>query len=384
MNELMKYLKTKSLEDLETELSISIKKDSHFGLTSLKYSQVDSPTKHPVVADCRGIVLNQNNEVMALPFKRFHNLGDNDIVSGSHVSNKLDGSLCTLYYNDAVGMWFFATSNSSTSRNSNLSRSSKLDSFVQIYELYFTGNYSEVVYEEGQPTLDPEHFTKVMQKINSVIKPRLKGLEDYSFIFELTSPYNKVIVDYNQTKMNLIGVRNRKSGEDLSFPEMELIADDTGFEMVKYTTVENIGDVESYIEELRSSGIFIEGVIIRSPDGVRHKYKTKAYVAAHFMDGERKLRKKDVLNLVIEHEEVEFLTYYPEYRQEIMELVSKRNECIEEYNNTLQEAVGKVEQGATPKEIANSLSPLYRKLVLPVALGKVKPDMKRILWQMMG
>jgi len=72
------YLKTKSLDDLTAEFGIKITKHP-FGLplVILNYSQFDSPKDHPLVRECRGLVLEVGSwKIVARSFYRFFNFGE--------------------------------------------------------------------------------------------------------------------------------------------------------------------------------------------------------------------------------------------------------------------------------------------------------------------
>jgi len=66
-----------NLELLEEQLGI--KATCHEdGRAILNYSQIDSPKQHPIVLECRGLVLDMNNnwELVARSFSRFFNRGE--------------------------------------------------------------------------------------------------------------------------------------------------------------------------------------------------------------------------------------------------------------------------------------------------------------------
>ena len=84
------------------------------GLISLKYNQIDSPMHEPWVADCRGLVVREDDPttIVAMAYRKFWNLGEKyaDAIdwATARVMEKLDGSLMTLYY--WQGRWCVASS----------------------------------------------------------------------------------------------------------------------------------------------------------------------------------------------------------------------------------------------------------------------------------
>jgi len=66
------FLLTKNLEDLKNELGIEYNQSDD--LVILNYSQIDSPKRHPIVMECRGLVLEIGTwRIIARSFNRFFN-----------------------------------------------------------------------------------------------------------------------------------------------------------------------------------------------------------------------------------------------------------------------------------------------------------------------
>ena len=105
------YLQSgKSFDDLIAELGIKVTRHDTLPLAIVNYDQIASPKTHPVVRECRGLVLNTDTlEVVARGFNRFFNWGEvademplfdfSDFV----VQEKVDGSFVLLFY--FAGRW---------------------------------------------------------------------------------------------------------------------------------------------------------------------------------------------------------------------------------------------------------------------------------------
>jgi hypothetical protein len=66
------YLQNKTFDDLTDELGIGVKKHPNLPLVILDYSQIDSPKLHPIVRECRGLILNYDSKkLVAKSFNRF-------------------------------------------------------------------------------------------------------------------------------------------------------------------------------------------------------------------------------------------------------------------------------------------------------------------------
>lgn len=96
-----------ALEKLVTNYHLKVKKHSHYSnLLCLKYDMLKSPFSTDIVQECRGLVLDRDNnyKVVCYPFKKFFNYGEKYNASKdinwkeARVYEKVDGSLCSLYY----------------------------------------------------------------------------------------------------------------------------------------------------------------------------------------------------------------------------------------------------------------------------------------------
>mgnify|MGYP001296035369 CR=1 FL=1 len=83
MLEVQKYLKNKTLDDLNIEFGIKIKEHDELPLVILNYSMIDHGTignkTHPIVCECRGLVLEVGSwNIVARSFYRFFNFGETE------------------------------------------------------------------------------------------------------------------------------------------------------------------------------------------------------------------------------------------------------------------------------------------------------------------
>ena len=95
------YLKMHSLEKLKNEFGIIVKE--YPDLYVLNYDQIESPKTHPIVQECRGLILDKNYNIVSRSFDRFFNYGENNTGENCNFSKckifeKLDGSLINVYY----------------------------------------------------------------------------------------------------------------------------------------------------------------------------------------------------------------------------------------------------------------------------------------------
>ena len=100
----------KSFEDLENELGVKCTYHPTLSLVILNYSQINSPKTHPIVRECRGLVMDKNTKTMvSRSFPRFFNWGEVADEMGNFdfrdfaSYEKVDGSLVLIYHHD--GRW---------------------------------------------------------------------------------------------------------------------------------------------------------------------------------------------------------------------------------------------------------------------------------------
>lgn len=208
-------------------------------LTIYNYSQATQYESHwdEITLQCRGLVLDDAGKIVARPFKKFFNWEELNryMVAGRlqepyEIFEKLDGSLgiCFCYQGELV----FASRGSFTSEQAIRGR-------------------------------------KILDKYN-----HQHGMyADYTYLFEIIYPENRIVVDYgNEEKLVVIGVIHTESGKESSYEEME----SDGFELAKKYP----GNLS--FEELKKLNTEnAEGFVIRFADGYRMKIKFDDYITLH-------------------------------------------------------------------------------------------------------
>ena len=186
-----------------------------------------------ITLQCRGLILDENGHVIARPFPKFFNLGEqaNQIIPNEpfEVYEKLDGSLGILYWLDEQP--FIATRGSFISEQS----------------------------QKANELLNTKYAQTIAQ-----LNPQ------YTYLFEIIYPENRIVVNYGAEEMLvLLSVIDKISGEELPLP-------DIGFPVVKrYDGIKNIGELAEKEEDNR------EGFVVRFSSGLRYKIKFKEYVRIH-------------------------------------------------------------------------------------------------------
>ena len=289
--------------------SITIKDDGDF--TLLKYSQIDSDFNNEIVRECRGLIIDKNLNPVCVPFYKFGNYGepyaDNIDWFTAKVEEKIDGSLIKLW--NYGGKWIVSTNGTIFAHKANMGS----DSDNEINEIK-----TETAYDNFGELFD-EAATRFGLDINA-LKPQ------YTYMFELVSPYNRVVVPYESIDLYHIGTR-----DNISQKEFEI---DIGIKKPKTYQCNNLNDLIEMASKLRYCE---EGYVVKDANYRRIKVKSPAYVSvSHLIAG---LNEKRLLELLRTNEVGEFLTYFPEYEPHIERLKNKI-ECVAKYlDSIIQEKI---------------------------------------------
>lgn len=198
-----------------------------------------------LVNECRGLMLNlEYLTVVARGFDRFHNLNQFPSNQGFNfncysIYEKLDGSLIELYHYD--GQWLMKTRGTTTA----------------------DGNTNGYTFEELARGYITDRWD--LSKLDTA----------YTYCCELTSPYNRVVVEYPETKVTLLGVREAATGKYYPLEYVDGIPkEDINFPIevgCSYTPEELIARVEA-LDPAKS-----EGIVIQDTKGVRLKVKNSQW-----------------------------------------------------------------------------------------------------------
>ena len=184
-----------------------------------------------ITLQCRGLVTDNEGNVVARPFKKFFNIeeGRHTPTEEFEVFEKMDGSLGIVFkYNGDV---IYATRGSFTSDQSK-----------------WMSNYG-----------NENNFKDIL-------------VEGFTYLFEIIYLENRIVVDYGgEEKLVLLGIINTETGEEV--PHNDLFE---GFDVVKkydgikdYTTLKNLVDNNA------------EGFVVRFSNGDRMKIKGEEYLRLH-------------------------------------------------------------------------------------------------------
>ena len=270
----------------------------------LKYDQLDSPFSFEEVCESRGLVLAKENfAVLSYPFYKFFTYTETKAAKidweSATATEKRDGSLIQVYFDFIINKWCI---NTMFSECEELLRNSEKSLKHLFYEMM----------DEYKSSFD-------LFDINNI------------YVFELTSPLNKVVVNYDKTDFRLLMVRNRITLKEYSLEDKIQISKKIKLPFVEIYPFKSLDELTN---SFSGKGFNFEGYVVCDKFFNRIKVKNPAYIVVHLT----KQQNTDTLNLkenhrfldVVKYNEIsEFVTTFPESSAILTDLQLKYNRTLE-------------------------------------------------------
>lgn len=262
----------------------------------------------PEVQESRGIIINHKKcEVVCWPFRKFGNFGesyvDNIDWKSASVQEKVDGSIMKLWFDKRPEhrLWRISTNG-------------VIDAFT--CKSQFGNVYGEMFLEASRKqNLD-------LEKLDV----------DNTYIFELVGPFNRVVVEYPETMIYHTGTRNNITGQEQE-TDIGIIKP----KKYKLTSLEDCIEAAKALNTINTDNRFDvqqEGFVVVDANFNRIKIKSPQYVAVHHAFNGGILSRKRAMDMILENEDEEYLTYFPEYKtlfDTLKDGMKKTQDVIEKY-----------------------------------------------------
>lgn len=296
MLHVQQFLSTYSIAELESRYHIKATRHGKYSnLVLLKYHQFESPFHEPLVQECRGLILDQDDSyrVVAAPYWKFFNYGEpiahSIDWSTAKVWDKVDGSLMTLYhYRDE---WHVSTSGVP-------------DAETNVQDFGFNFRYL---------------FWKTFDQQNLDLDNLDPG---YCYMLELCAPENRVVVRHTTPRLYLHGMRNIST---LQEEDPTFWAKAIGAELPSSYSLSSIDACIAAAEQL--DPIKNEGYVVCDGLFNRVKVKSPRYLLLHHAKVGL-LSRRRLADLVRKGEGDEVLAYFPELRPNYEELENRYNNLV--------------------------------------------------------
>lgn len=337
-----RYLKSgKTLKDLESELAIVSCNHPALPLTILNYSQIESPKTNPIVMECRSLVIETGTwDIVSRKMLRFFNVGEAVEITSKFnwedytAFHKEDGSLVGLFnYRDT---WHMTTRGS-------------WGKFPMSDEHNFSWE-----------SLFWETLGKTQEQLDYALNP------NYTYVFELCSPYNQVVLFHPEPKLVLLDVvrcdNQFITGKfDGHRQVVSMFAAQLGVSTPKVYKIDakDPAALKLIVDSMGED----EGLVCQDKTGLRVKCKNLKYLAKAALKNNNNFYMKDIYDWVIRGDE-EILSAFPVIKpkwEKLLRLIISTKENL----NKVYEKLRKI---ADQKEFA-------------IALNNEKPAMLWVLFE---
>lgn len=302
------FLKTHSFQELQEQHGVYASFSALGHKWSLNYDQLEAKENDPLAQECRGLILAsvngtnftlhasiQNGKVcfgniipgetvvLACPFFRFFNFGmaaaaNIDFTDPETViQTKYDGSLIIVYFDPFMDKWCSATR---SSPDADIMMDNGIHTFSSLFA-FACGCHLGKSFADLTCDLD----------------------KDVTYCFELMTPYNRIVVSYDQYSIVLLGARNNKSLK-------EFIVTDFPVSLAQEFKFDKFDDMIAYINTKNSSEM--EGVVVRDKHFNRIKIKSAAYVLAHKMKDHISSSPRNCLEAILSEKDDDIIPLLPE------------------------------------------------------------------------
>lgn len=262
--------------ELLADKNIKVKEDNNLAIFNY---DIDADFSDPIVQEARGIIIDLTElKVVSWPFRKFGNYSESyvDTIdwSSAEVQDKVDGSIIKLWFYD--NKWNWSTNSTIYAKDAN---ANTIHSFQDL--ILKATNYKDIKFDQ----------------LN----------KDYTYIFELVSPENQIVVKYEDYKLYHLGTRNNITGQELKV--------DIGIEKPKTYPLHSFEDCLEAAKNLnKDDSVQYEGFVVVDKDFHRIKIKSPEYIALHHMIDNGNFSKKRCIELIVSNSDIDkIIKDFPQY-----------------------------------------------------------------------
>jgi hypothetical protein len=240
---------------------------------------------------------------------------------------KLDGTLCIVYFDVFENNWCVATR---SVPEADLLMDNGLFTFRTLFE---------------KAVKETTGFT--FKAFTDDLPP------EYTYCFELTTPYNRIVVDYKNCSITLLAVRDLTTLQELPPDELEVhIGGAPIVQAHAYTSVQELVDWVSSLNPMEH-----EGVVVRDSNFNRIKVKNAAYVAYNKVRDALSTSERNCVELILAEKDDDVVPMLPEEIVKNLQKIKLGVQwVIKEHDLIFQVVMGEWKQMPTPDKKHFALS----------------------------
>lgn len=308
---------------------------------SLNYSMIESKDSDELAQECRGLILGSDQgksfndqvkeingclnfdhivpgktKIFSFGFKRFFNEGQesatliNWLDPKLSISNKLDGSIIFIWFNDLDNCWETAT----RSRP-------QADQLLTNQKYTFRQLFEKAVKE----TLGVDFLV-----FTSWLNPKM------TYMFELTSDLNQVVCRYSNCRITLLGMRNLETLKEVDIFQTKLhdnVLIDSNLKSIRVErySLASLKDVVDYVSSRSPSDY--EGVVVCDSNFNRIKIKSPAYVSLHHLVSHVGSSPRNCMEIVLQGKSDDVIPFLPkEIANDLLSLKDKVSKLLQNHD----------------------------------------------------
>lgn len=301
---LLEFIKAhENWEELLTRDPYNLKINRDNGYILFKYNQLCSDFNLPEVQEARGIIFRESDwKCVCHPFNKFGNYGESYCPeidwSTASVQEKVDGSLMKVWYDHD---WHISTNGTIDAFKAPLDCANK---DITSYGDLFLYCLTSIGINHGAK-FSANNFWQMLD-------------EHFCYMFEMVSPYNRVVIEYNEPKLYYLGLRSMVTDNEHSIEELDYFKD--VFPSPKRYPLHTLKEVQEAANALPWNE---EGYVVCDSKFNRVKIKSPEYVLAHHGRTNGNISISRLLEIILNNETDEFLIYANEYVDKINNLIAE-------------------------------------------------------------
>ena len=281
--------------------NLMIKRDGDYVM--LSYSQINSDFNEQICREARGSIFRYDGDkwiCVCRAMDKFANYGESYAAqidwNSALVSEKIDGSLMKVWYDKDE--WHLSTNNTIDAFKVPLNDT--VESFGDLF----------------CKALRDDSFHQFTQYLNKF----------FTYFFELTSPYNQVVVFYKETRIHTLGARDMRTMQEVPWTHpcfFALMAE--GYTFPKVYILTNLDQVVSMASMFDAQR---EGFVVCDRYFNRIKVKSPTYVAAAHLNNNGVMTKRRAISIILEGMADDVVSLCPWYEEIISMGMSKLGTLI--------------------------------------------------------
>ena len=371
------YLETHTFSQLAAEHGIYVSFASAGYFFSLNYDQIEAKDDDLIVQECRGLILATKDGhslssqakmvadrlcydevcpgetvVLAMGFRRFYNYGQGAAAQidwndpGLKVQNKEDGTLILLWSNPFENKWFVST-------RSVPEANIPLDNWE---EMTFRSLFEKAI----KDTTD-KSFDEITSRLDN----------GYTWIFELTTPFNQIVCRNDRCRVVFLASRNIKTLQEVPLNDYYLHCQllGCGIPIIKHYSLSNIDKIIEFVNAQNPLELGGEGVVVLDTKFNRIKVKNANYVVLNKMRDSLCASTRNCLELILRERDDDVVGSMPqEIADNIRDMKERYVAWLKKMEAEYKEILGQVSAEGSKNKKDFALEVQRRKIGFPAPM----------------